>query len=156
MLDSPQTLAGRLRDEGARVVDFFNHLSEEQWEVRIFPQDSDWNFHHLLSHFVSSEIGRKELILNVLAGGEGAPPDFEIDTFNKMEVERLSGKSNSYLLQLFTQERSNLAKLVSVMDMKDLERVGNDPYLGNAPIHVMIKLTYRHLQIHIREARQYI
>ena len=156
MLDTPQALASRLSEEGVRVVDFFKNLSEEQWGVRIYPQESNWNFRHLLSHFVSSEIGRKELILNVLAGGEGAPPDFEIDTFNKMEVARLSGSSNSYLLKLFTQERSNLAKLVSDMDMKDLERIGNDPYLGSAPIHEMIKLTYRHLQIHIREARQYI
>ena len=38
--------------------------------------------------------------------------------------------------------------------MQDLERSGNDPYLGETSLSEMIKLTYRHLQIHLRDVRE--
>ena len=156
MPDTPHSLADRLREEGGRVVNFFNHLSIDQWGILIYPQESDWSFHQLLAHFVSAEISRKELIINTCAGGKGAPPDFEIDSFNQREVERLSAQSNEYLLRIFTQERADLIKLISAMSSRDLERVGRDPYLGEVPLLEMIRLTYRHLQIHLREARLFL
>jgi uncharacterized damage-inducible protein DinB len=154
MVDTPQALADRLREENTRVLDFFNNLSQEQWGNFVYRQDSVWNFHHLLAHFVSSEIGHKELILNVISGGGGAPANFEINIYNQREVERLSGESNSQLLILFLQERSNLAEFVSTLTMEDLARIGNDPYLGAASLLEIVKLTYRHLQIHLRDARR--
>ena len=119
MPDTPQSLADRLRDEGDRVMDFFNHLSPEQWEIQVYKQDADWTLHHLLAHFVSAEIGRKELIINVSSGGEGAPVDFNIDRFNKQDVDRLSREPHSHLLELFFNERSNLASFVSSLDHEE-------------------------------------
>lgn len=156
MAETPQSLADRLRDEGSRVAGFFKNLSLEQWDVLVYPPDGDWTMHTLLAHIVSSEIGRGELIGDVVAGGSGAPPGFDIDDFNQQEVHRLSGKSNDYLLELFSQERANLVELVSSLEPADLERIGNDPYLGVVPLLEIIKLTYIHLQIHLREARRRI
>jgi len=154
MAETPQSLADRLRDEGIRVMDFFKNLSPEQWDIQIYGQDNDWTLHHLLAHFVSAEIGRKELIINVSSGGKGAPLDFNIDGFNNQEVDRLSGEPNSHLLELFFLERSSLASFVSSLDNEELERIGNDPFLGAVPLIEIIKLTYRHLQIHLREVRR--
>jgi hypothetical protein len=154
MPDTPLVLADRLREEGDRVVDFFIHLSKEQWGILVYPQESDWSLHHLLAHIVSSEIGRNELVINIYHGGKGAPLDFEIDPFNQLEVKRLSVESNDDLLKRFDQERTNLIHLISAMSLQDLERTGNDPYLGEVALLEMIKLTYRHLQIHLRDARR--
>jgi hypothetical protein len=156
MPDTPQSLADRLREEGGRVVHFFNHLNFDQWGILIYPQESNWSFHQLLAHFVSAEISRKELITHICDGGKRAPIDFEIDTFNQREVERLSAESNDNLLQLLTQERANIIEVMSAIFSQDLKRVGNDPYLGQVTLLEMIKLTYRHLQIHLRETRQFI
>jgi len=151
---TPQALANRLREEGDRVTEFFNHLTRDQWRVHIYPLESDWSLHHLLAHFVSSEIGRNELIFDVQHGGKGAPIDFEIDHFNRMEVEKYSAESDDELLFRYAQERAHLVEHVSAMSMQDLHRIGNDPYLGEVPLSDMIKLTYRHLQIHLRDARR--
>jgi hypothetical protein len=156
MPDSSQALADRLRTEGRRVIDFFNQLSQEQWDVIIYPGQGDWNMHHLLAHFVSAEIGRKELIVNVNNGGSGAPAHFDIDSFNQSEVEKFSLLSTPDLLRRFTQERAELAEYVGIMSEKGLGRIGNDPYLGEVSLIEMIKLTYRHLQIHLRDARRCI
>jgi DinB superfamily len=154
MPDTPQALADRLREEGARVFDFFNNLTKAQWEVQVYPSPSDWSLHHLLAHFTSSEIGRKTLVQYVLSGGEGASSDFDIDIYNKQEVEKLIVESTSFLLQLFLKERDELVTLVSSLEIDDLNRMGYDPYLGAVPLLEIIKLTYRHLQIHLRDARR--
>jgi hypothetical protein len=154
MPDEANALADRLRKEGSRVVNFFNQLSQEQWRVLIYPQQSDWTMHHLLAHFVSAENGRQELIENVYNGGEGAPQQFDIDRFNQTEVERLSKQSNQDLLKSFTQGRAKLVEMVGSMSEQELSQVGRDPYLGQVTLIEMIKLTYVHLQIHLRDARQ--
>jgi hypothetical protein len=154
MPDNAQALADRLHEEGRRVVKFFNQLTPEQWKVVIYPQQSDWTMHHLLAHFVSAEIGRQELVENVYNGGEGAPQQFDIDRFNQIEVERLSKQSSQDLIRSFTQRREKLVKLVSSMSEQELNRVGRDPYLGQVGLIEMIKLTYVHLQIHLRDARR--
>jgi hypothetical protein len=153
---SPQILANRLREEGERVEKFFYSLTQEQWCTLVYPQESDWSMHHLLAHFVSSENGRNELIVNVYNGGKGAPSDFQIDLFNQREVERLSIEANDKLLQCFNQQRSTLIEHISSMSPADLERIGNDPFLGEVALSEMIKLTYRHIQIHLRDARRYL
>jgi hypothetical protein len=154
MAVTPHVLANRLREEGDRVVEFFNNLTQDQWGMLIYPQKSNWSMHHLLAHFVSSEIGRSELIDNVYNRGNGAPNNFEIDSFNQLEVAKFSCESTDDLIIRFIQERNHLIEHVSGMTPLDLERVGNDPYLGEVALTEMIKLTYRHLQIHLRDARR--
>ena len=154
MPETPEFLADRLRAEGARVIDFFNTLSMEQWAVIVYQQDNSWTLHDLLAHFVSSEIGRQDLIIDVASGGRGAPPDFDIDRFNQQQVDRLSNISNSDLLTIFSQERARLIELVRALRQEDIERIGNDPFLGEVTLAEMIKLTYRHLQIHLRDTKR--
>ena len=154
MPDTAQSIADRLHEEGSRVVDFFNSLSDEQWGNLVYQHGSEWTMHHVLAHFASAERGRLELIWDVSTGGQGAPDGFDIDAFNFSEVQRLLGQSNHSLLELFTQERSRLVALVSSLQATHLERVGNDPFLGQVPLVDMIKLTYRHLQIHLRDMRR--
>jgi hypothetical protein len=154
MVDTPQALADRLNEEGTRVIDFFNNLSLEQWESIGNIKDGNWTMHDLLAHFVSAESGRQKLIIDISSGGNGAPPDFEIDRFNQQEVDRLSSKSDTNLLSLFSLERMHLVEIVAAMKLEDLDRIGNDPFLGEVPLREIIKLTYRHLQIHLRDARR--
>ena len=138
------------------MVDFFNQLNPSQWGIVIYPEHGFWTFHQLLAHFLSSEIGRRELISDVCKGGKGAPVNFEIDLFNQREVERLSVISNLDLLDRFILERNQLATMVASLSPQDLTRIGNDPFLGRVPISDMVKLTYRHHQIHLREVRRYL
>ncbi len=156
MPEAAQLLADRLRSEGGRVVDFFNQLSAEQWKRPIYPHDGDWHMHELLAHIVSAEIGRKELIMSIARGGEGSPPGFDIDQFNQGEVEKFARGNNAYLLELFSRQRDELCRFVARLEPADLERIGNDPFLGKAPLVEIIRLTYLHLQIHLRDARRYL
>jgi hypothetical protein len=154
MADTSEFLADRLRTEGARVIDFFNRLTLEQWAVIIYQEDNKWTLHDLLAHFVSSEIGHLKLIIDIAGGGSGAPPGFDINRFNQGQVDRLALESNSNLLIIFSQERTKLIEFVRELSQVELDRIGNDPFLGEVPLSEIIKLNYRHLQIHLRDARR--
>jgi hypothetical protein len=154
MSETPEFLSDRLHAEGTRVVEFFKTLSVDQWSIIVYLQESQWTFHDLLAHFVASEIGRQKLIIDVVNGGKGAALDFDIDRFNQRQVNRYSNESNSELLIIFSAERNCLIDIVSGLKQADLDRIGNDPFLGEVTVSEMIKLTYRHLQIHIRDARR--
>ena len=149
-------LSDRLIQEGGRGIDFFNHLPPEKWSTVIYSDQENWTFHELLAHFVSAEIGRRQLIENVRSAGKGVPDEFNIDMFNQVEVHHFSNLSNKALIQKFKVERVNLAEMVASFSVADLNKVGKDPYLGFVPISEMIKLTYRHLQIHLREVRRFL
>ncbi len=154
MPETAQWLADRLHLEGRRVVEFFNQLTDDQWDIKIYPPDSEWNFHHLIAHFVSSEMGRTGLIREICGGGSGAAPDFSIDAFNRSEVESLVVNPREVLLIQFSTLRHGLVETVSTLTEHDLLKTGADPYLGQTSLAEMIKLTYRHLQVHLREARR--
>ncbi len=153
MPDSPQSLADRLLVEGGRVIDFFNKLDATLWGKPAYAGEDAWTFHELLAHLVSAEIGRSELIAAIASGGSGAPPEFLIEEYNRSEVKKFSMDSDDSLLDRFWSERTRLAKLVGSLTLFDLTRLGNDPYLGSATLLEIIKLTYRHNQIHLREIR---
>jgi hypothetical protein len=153
MPDTPQSLADRLLLEGGRVVDFFKKLDPTLWGCPAYPQAGAWTFHELLAHLVSAEVGRGELISVIASGASGAPPEFQIEEYNRVEVEKFSVESNDSLLDRFWTERTNLAGLVGRLTPFDLTRQGNDPYLGSTALIEIIKLTYRHNLIHLREVR---
>ena len=62
-------------------------------------------------------------------------------------------ESQALLAQYEELRRSN-ANLVSRMQPEDLARVGRHPFLGVASLEEIIKLLYRHNQIHQRDIRR--
>ncbi len=110
--------------------------------------------HHLLAHFVSAEQALKLLIEDVYAGGAGAPEDFDIDGFNAGEVAEMVRRTPQELLQEFELSRRACVALVRKMQAADLEKSGRHPFLGWVAVEDMIKMLYRHDQIHLRDLRR--
>lgn len=154
MPDTPEALAGRLADEGLKTQGFFNSLRPEQWEIKVYTEGTQWKIRQILTHFVSSEVSFTELIEDVLQGGSGAPEDFDIDAYNEQQVLEMQAVSNAELLERYTQARRRNVGLVSAMTVDDLLKEGRHPFLGLASLADMIKLIYRHNQIHQRDMRK--
>ena len=154
MPDTPSSLAGRLMEEGLKTQAFFNNLTEEQWEVKVYSDGSQWNIHQVLTHFVSAEVSFTDLIRNVLQGGEGASVGFDINSFNEKQVYQMRGLPAALLIERYMQARRMNVDLVSGMSPDDLMKEGRHPFLGVAPLVDMVKLIYRHNQIHQRDIRR--
>ena len=149
-------LAERLAEEGEKTLTFFDSLTSDQWTIVIYTDGMTWSIREVLCHFAVSEGSFGRLLENIIAGGEGAPEDFNIDAYNQRKVAQLDHASLEQLKNSYRLARSNNVNIVSNLRPDDLERRGRHPYLGVAPVADIIKLIYRHNQIHIRDVRKFL
>jgi len=108
----------------------------------------------VLAHFVSAEQAMRTLIEDVYAGGAGAVEDFDIDRFNAGEVADWVERTPDELLREFEASRQSCVALVRRMESANLANVGRHPFLGPVALEDIIKMLYRHDQIHLRDLRR--
>jgi hypothetical protein len=108
----------------------------------------------ILAHFVVTEVSIPQIIRAILGGEGGAPEHLDLDAFNRKHVVGLENLPVAELLDKFTDLRSQTVRLVAGMSAEDLQMKGRHPYLGIAPLVDMIKLMYRHNQLHQRDIRR--
>jgi len=154
MPDSPDLIAERMLVEGQKTLEFFRSLTPEQWESTIYTEGSVWTLRDVLAHFVSAELGMARLVENILGGGPGSPDDFDLNAYNERKVSALKGTSIEALLEQFASARQRSVALVRTISITDLAVSGRHPWLGVAPVADILKMMYRHNQIHQREIRR--
>jgi DinB superfamily len=154
MPETPERLAERLANENQKTLEFFRALSPEQWDCVVYPQGPVWTARHLLAHFVSAEQAIMRLVEDIYAGGTGAPEDFDIDGFNASEVADWVKRPQRELLDNFDRSRQACVALVKKMQPLDLAKSGRHPFLGWVTLEDIIKMLYRHDQIHLRDLRR--
>jgi len=154
MPESAIHLAERLRVEGQKSVEFFLSLPEQAWEILIYTDGADWTLRQILAHYVSAEASFGLLIDQILAGGPGAAENFDLNRFNRSQVALLQQVSRQELLQRYRKSRDENVARVLLLQPGDLERQGRHPFLGLTSLAEIIKMIYRHNQIHQREIRQ--
>jgi len=154
MADTSQRLAERLIQEGEKVCAFCTGLSPQQWEVQVYSEGSCWTVRQIVAHFDITETNICWLIRDILAGGSGAPPNFELDAFNERTVAARQNLSSGELVSNFAAHRLKTVELVRQMSAEDLAKVGRHPFLGLAPLADVIKLMYLHNQTHLRYIRR--
>ncbi len=154
MGETPERLSEKLLNEGERTLAFFRALDFDDMDVPIYSEGTHWAARQILAHLVAAEDSFRRLIDNILEGGPGAPEDFRIDEYNEKKVAGLRDVSVETLLNDFQSLRLQSANLVAGMQASDLEKIGRHPYLGVSPLEDIIKLIYRHNQIHMRDMRK--
>jgi hypothetical protein len=153
-MQTSESLREKLKLGGEKTVAFFQLLPDEKWHLLVYNDGIEWKVKDILAHFVVAEASFCKLIENILAGGPGAPEKFDIDAFNQREVAKLTAKSKDNLLEEFQKQRQHILDLMEGVPQQDLSRVGRHPFLGEAELIDIIKLIYRHNQIHIRDLKR--
>ena len=144
-------LVERLRAEGERTAALFTDLPADQWLLPVYTDGEVWSIRSLLAHFVSSERELRRLIEDVAGGGGGAPPDFDLDSFNAGQQRQTDALAPAELILLFKTARAEMIACVSALSEADLEKHGRHPFLGVIALGDMIKAVYRHNRMHERD-----
>ncbi len=139
---------------GQKTRDFFQGIEGDDWYAQIYAEGANWSVHHILAHFVSSEVSIVRLIMYILQGNSGVPDDFNLDAFNERDINCFAKLPSDMILQRFMERRGETIQMIMDMSDSDLATEGRHPWLGVAPIEEMIKLMYRHNQIHQRDIRK--
>jgi hypothetical protein len=153
MADRLDLILRRLREEGTKTATFFAALTPGQWATRVYDDGPGFTAHDLLAHLGSTERQILALVRSVCAGGPGAPIGFDVDAFNAREVADLRDQPSTVLLAVFSDARKRTVDFVAALHEDDLDRIGQHPYLGQAPVADMLKLLYRHTMLHERDIR---
>ena len=121
--------------------------------MEIYTEGASWTIKQILAHNVMAEDSMLRLVMGIVDGGEGVRKDFDLDAYNEYKVGQTEGLSPEELLHEFTKARQETIRAVSQFADLDLDKQGRHPWLGITHIEEVIKLMYRHNQIHIREIR---
>lgn len=154
MAETGQRLADKMLVEGEKTVEFFRALSRIDLERTLYADGGQWTVGQVLAHFVGAEIGMTRLVQGILNGGEGSPEDFDLNLYNERKVASMEGQSAADLLAQFAAARQASAAMVRGLSDADLACTGRHPWLGVATLEDILKLMYRHNQIHQRDIRK--
>jgi hypothetical protein len=150
---TPEFLTSRLLIEGKKVVSFFNGLSHEQWKITVYSEEPLWTIEHFLVHFIVSETSLLQLVENIVNGGYGVADEFNLDSYNKRKVSSYKLRTSEEMINQFWVNRKQTANFVSHINQISLHKKGRHPFLGLVSLDKIIKLIYRHNQLHLREIR---
>ncbi len=153
-MDTPEHLSKRLIEDGEKTLAYFRDLPREYCNQTVYTDGSCWTLRQVLAHLVAAEKSLTRLISNILGGGKGTPEDFELNVYNERKVAELQDVSMDELVERFGGLRRETVALVAGLQPADLSLMGRHPFLGVAPLAEIIKMIYRHNQIHIREVRR--
>lgn len=156
MPETPAFLAERLKTEGDKTAAFFASLTPDQWKAEVYTEGETWTIRNILAHFVTSEKAFVSLFANICDGGAGVSEDFDIDRYNASQQKKTRELTPAELLDQFKIIRAEMIAFVSALDETDLFKQGRHPFLGQTTLAEMIKMIYRHNQIHYRDLRKII
>jgi uncharacterized damage-inducible protein DinB len=148
------TLAQKLKTEGDKHLAFFASLTDAQWQMEVYTEDTTWTIRNVLAHFVTAERGFIKLFAEIRDGGTGAAEDFSIDRYNARQHEKTRDLTPSELVEQYKSVRTEMVSFVSALQDSDLERMGRHPFLGWTSLRDMIKMVYLHNQIHHRDLKK--
>jgi hypothetical protein len=154
MPKSPQFLAKRLRSEGEKMTEFFAGLDDAGWMKMLYTEGQDWRIRDVLAHFVSAERSFLRLFEGILKDGKGVSDDFDVNRFNNAQVAKMQEMSVEELMEAFVKIRAKMIAWVEKLSAEDLQKEGRHPFLETTTLEEMIKLVYRHNQIHYRDMRK--
>ena len=146
-------LCKRLSRSADKAKAYFSGLSPEQMDQQIYTDGASWTINQIMAHFVMAEDGMMRLVARIVETGEGVPEDFDLDSYNEYKASKLKQTSPDQLIEKFLEAREKTIQMVSKFEDENLEITGRHPWLGIARVEDIIKLMYRHNQIHQREIR---
>lgn len=147
-------IKNRLVQEGVKIYDFFCSLPELSWGIAIYSEDSNWTIKSIFSHLISAEKGFVEIFKDIKSGNPGVSEDFDIDQFNAEQEKINKNISYSELTIQFKEIRQELIVFVDSLSAEDLKKIGRHPFLGQATLSEMLKLVYRHDQLHLHDIKK--
>jgi hypothetical protein len=146
-----EALIQKLEKGRAKTHAIYSSLTEGQWAETLYEEPHVWTLRDLLAHFISAEERLLEIAQDVVAGGEGAPEDFDFDVFNQEELKRLEQVPPDELLSSLSDARQTTLDWVRTLNESQLQSIGRHPVLGNVPVETIIISIYHHQIVHMRD-----
>jgi hypothetical protein len=154
MSDRTDYLAKRLAQQRDQSVELFRSLDADQWVSVVHEDEGHWDVRTLLSHFISSEASMMKLMQSIIEGGAGVGEDFDLDRFNAGRASKMADLTPEALIPQFIETRAATINYVRMLTDEQLDIQGRHASQGIQTIEGIIKIVYKHNQLHEREIRE--
>jgi len=154
MSKNTSMLVERLNTERDKTLEFFSTLPDPIWTEKLYADGEHWTVRQVFVHLVQTENSILHLMKKVKDGAGGVTEDFDLNGYNERKVRQAESAPLAELLGLFKTHRAATIDWVKDLSDEDLAKQGRHPFLGIGPIEEMVKLLYRHTQLHQRDIRR--
>jgi hypothetical protein len=154
MKDRRDEIAAELEKSLAETVSLFKSLSPESLRMKLYQDGAQWTMQQVLAHFAAIERSMHRLFEDILAGGPGAPPDFDFERYNLSQTRKYDGLTLDELIDRFKEVRQETIRIVREMKEEDLDREGLHPFHGKGKLDRFIRWAYEHVRLHEDDIRK--
>ncbi len=136
------------------LIEIVQAVRDENW-ARIAHSDSvGWTARNVLAHVTGAEPSLGAIINRAQAEGSYIPrPDFDLDYFNRRQVEKRAEKSPADLLAELEGNRSATLKLLAGLPESTLDLPVRHPTYGDMTVEDVFRIIGFHERLHAEEIR---
>ena len=156
MTDRRSEIISELEESLRQAIALFRSLEPEQLDVKVYQDGESWTAIQVLAHLITIERSMQWLFNNILSGGPGAPPEFDIERYNRSQPRKLFTFDLEALIQQFHLVREATMTIVRNMAENDLDREGRHAFHGHGKLERFIRWAYEHQRMHEDEIRRAI
>jgi len=154
MADRRTAIAAELEKGLAETVALFRSLSPAELRTQLYQDGAQWTVQQVLAHFAAIERSMHRLFTDILAGGPGAPPDFDFERYNRSQTRKYDGLTLDELIERFQAVRGETVRIVREMQEEDLDREGLHAFHGRGRLDRFIRWAYEHVRLHEEDIRR--
>jgi len=143
-----------LKAGAAATAEYYRSLAQSKLDVQVYSDGAAWTVKQVLAHLTPIEGSMHRLFKNILEGGPGSGPEFDIDRFNRSQPAKLDGLTLGQLLDRFAAVRDETIAIVSGMRESDLDRRGRHPFHGDGTLERFVRWAYEHAALHEEDIRR--
>lgn len=151
MPDRKTEIIRRLDDSRAYLHSVIADLTAEQWDTPVQQTDARWTARQMLGHLREAERGMTGQITRIAAGQESVPTDFDLNRWNKRQVEKLADKPAAEIAHELDDVRTNLKTVIAELSEADLDKRGRHGSLAIMSIEEILLLIADHETAHAQE-----
>jgi hypothetical protein len=150
--EKKETIKEKLTAVRAETVRVLSGMTEEQWHAPVYSDEgAAWRAIDVVRHVVDSERGMTAQMAQFQAGGEGVPPDFDLERWNRRVVAKQQNKGPADLLADMAANRQALFAFIDTLADEDWSKQGRHASLHILSIEQVCHLIADHERNHIGE-----
>jgi hypothetical protein len=141
----------RTREELLEVI---GQMDTADWDRPVQSAEGGWTVKQALLHLATSESGQILTGKAIAAGQPTVPDDFDLDRYNKRQVEKNQAKQPPEILFGMAESHQKLLAFLDTVSAEDLEKRGKH---GRGDVISLEQLFYRigdHEAAHTAEIKQ--
>jgi len=130
-------------------------VRDEDWQRVAHDDEARWTVRDVLAHVVGAEPSLLGIIMRAQAESHYAPrPDFDLDFWNRRQVEKRAEKSPADLVAELDRNRVETLKLSADLPESVLDFPVRHPSYGDMTVEDVFRLIGFHERLHADEIRK--